>query len=164
MSPSITTGRRQLRLTASHSSADRAPGPRQVRVIVISKFFTAKNNSDYIYYSKVNESGMESSSKNGSAKRKTSLKAQLPQGSKKYDGSKSIKSNSFHLARNTEKPIVENNGMAGYPQSCCDQSSHSMGSQSAHLHISNVELSHDPHAKAPVIQPDICSNLNIKGK
>jgi hypothetical protein len=30
----------------------------------------AKNNSDYIYYSKVNESNVESSKENGSTKRK----------------------------------------------------------------------------------------------
>ena len=56
----------------------------------------AKNNSDYIYYSKFNESGVESSSKNGSTKRKYITKAM---DSKKYDGAKSAKSNSFHVPR-----------------------------------------------------------------
>jgi len=51
--------------------------------------------------------------------------------SKKYDGAKSAKSNSFHVPRISQKPISEKN--AGYPQSCCEESSPSITSNSGNL-------------------------------
>lgn len=79
------------------SQGGRALEPRQVRIErIINAFTTAKNNSDYIYYSKFNESGVESSDKNGSTKRKYT--SRNPD-SKKYEGAKSAKSNSFHVPR-----------------------------------------------------------------
>ena len=57
----------------------------------------AKNNSDYIYYSKVNESAMESSKENGSTKRKYTKKIIANPDSNPYDLAKTAKSNSFHI-------------------------------------------------------------------
>jgi hypothetical protein len=101
---------------------------------------TAKNNSDYIYYSKFNESGVESSSKNGSAKRKYTKKTLANPESQ--IGVKSAKSNSFHVPRILAKNVCEKQ-LAGYPQSCCEVSSPSITSNSGNLAISQAEFSHD---------------------
>lgn len=142
---STTNPFHQLRHLESVSRDDRVQGPRQVRIDPLLTYMTAaKNNSDYIYYSKFNESGVESSSKNGSTKRKYT---QRNPDSKKYDGAKSAKSNSFHVPRISQKPISEKNQLAGYPVSCCEDLSPSITSNSGNLGISNPEFSHDPLVK-----------------
>jgi hypothetical protein len=80
--------------------------PRQVsKMREVSIFYTAKNNSDYIYYSKYNESGIESSSKNGSVKRRYNKK---PLANPEPGAFKSVKSNSFHVGRIHHKPELAN--------------------------------------------------------
>ncbi len=63
--------------------------------------FIAKNNSDYIYYSKVNESAMESSKENGSTKRKYTKKIAANPENIPYDLAKSGKSHSLRVGRNS---------------------------------------------------------------
>jgi hypothetical protein len=104
--------------------------------------FAAKNNSDYIYYSKYNESGIESSSKNGSVKRKYTKK---PLANPEQAAVKSAKSNSFHVPRILQKPVSAN---PMYHQSCGEDSSPSITSNSAgNMAISQADFSHDPHVK-----------------
>ena len=109
-------------------------------------FHSAKNNSEYIYYSKYKEigagSGPESSSKNGGnpaandgKKRKYNLKKnQGDQDKLVNESAKSAKSTSFHLDRDAsnkydgqvknDSNLIQEVGL--YPQSCgenCDRSS-----------------------------------------
>ena len=129
----------------------------------ISVIISAKNNSDYIYYSKFKEIGgdhsnsaIESSSKNGQnsnndkvSRRKYSRKT-ANEGTNGCNG-KSSKSNSFHVPRPSQKPISEKLVEQTYPQSCeevvCDVSARSITSNSGNMGISAVDLNSDPNNK-----------------